>query len=300
MMPIMSRAPARILNFGSLNIDHVYAVEHFVRPGETLNSDRYQIFMGGKGSNQSVALALAGAAVSHAGKLGREGVWLRERLQGYGVDTTFIDIVDGASGHAIIQVDREGENAIILSGGANRMIVADDASRVLRHFERGDYVLLQNEISGIPDIMREAARIAMKIVFNPAPMSRDVASYPLDLVSCFIVNEIEGAELSGADRPNSVLAAMRKRFPKATTVLTLGAQGVLYGDADGTVRVSGVPVKAVDTTSAGDTFIGYFVAETMRGSTPRVALELANRAAAICVTRPGAADSIPKRAEVDR
>jgi ribokinase len=287
-----------ILNFGSLNIDHVYSVDHLVRPGETLGSTRYRVFMGGKGSNQSIALAYAGAQVFHAGKLGRDGVWLKDRLQQSGVNTTLVDITDGPSGHAIIQVNKEGENAIILFGGANRAITPADAVKALSHFIKGDYLLLQNEISATPEILREAARIGLRIFFNPAPMHRDVLDYPLDLVSGFIVNEIEGGELTGETAPARILAAMQRRFPDAMTVLTLGADGVMCTQAGKTVRVPAVPVKAVDTTAAGDTFIGYFLAELLRGSALKAALALACKAAAICVTRPGAADSIPKREEV--
>ena len=289
----------KILNFGSLNIDHVYGVEHFVRPGETMSSTGYRVFMGGKGSNQSIALALAGAPVVHAGKLGADGGWLKDRLAGYGVDTAFVEVVAGASGHALIQVSASGENAIILHGGANQVITAADAARVLAHFGPGDWLLLQNEISALPDIMRQAHDRGLTIAFNPAPMHADVLAYPLDLVRLFVVNEIEAAELSREQEPDRILGAMRERYPRAATVLTLGSAGAAYAGAAGTFQVPAPKVKAVDTTAAGDTFIGYFLAESLRGLEPRRALEVACRAAALCVTRPGAADSIPRRAEVD-
>lgn len=289
----------RILNFGSLNVDHVYRVEHFVRPGETLSSTDYRVFMGGKGSNQSIALALAGAPVSHAGKLGRDGAWIEERLRRFGVDTAFVGIADGASGHAIIQVNAQGENAIILHGGANRAITADDARRVLDHFGAGDWLLLQNEISAVPDIMREARARGMAVAFNPAPMQQSVRQYPLECVDLFVVNEIEAAELCGEREPERVLTVMRQRYPRAATVLTLGSEGAAYAGPEGRCRVPAVKVKAVDTTAAGDTFIGYFLAERLRSVGPEAALKLACRAAALCVTRPGAADSIPRRAEVE-
>lgn len=288
----------RILNFGSLNVDHVYQVDHFVRPGETLASLEYHVFMGGKGSNQSIALALAGAPVVHAGKLGRDGEWLKTRLAGYGVDCRFVDVVEGASGHAIIQVNRGGENAILLHGGANQAITAADGERVLAHFGPGDMLLLQNEISSIPDLMRQAHARGLGVAFNPAPMHAAVTTYPLDLIQWLVVNEVEAAELSGEHSPERILATLRRRFPRMETVLTLGREGAAYAGPDGTIRVPAVPVEAVDTTAAGDTFIGYFLAERLRGAPPRAALELGCRAAAICVTRRGAADSIPRRSEV--
>ncbi len=289
----------RILNYGSLNVDHVYQVDHFVRPGETLSSTGYRVCMGGKGSNQSIALAAAGAPVVHAGKLGRDGAWLKDRLTGYGVDTAFVEVGDGASGHAVIQVNASGENAIILHGGTNRAVTADDAARVLAHFGAGDWLLVQNEISALPDIMRLAHARGLFVALNPAPMHADVLSYPLDRVRLFIVNEVEAAELSGEREPECILRSMRRRFPQAATVLTLGGDGAAYAGPEGTFHVPAVRVKAVDTTAAGDTFIGYFLCERLRGVAPQDALSLACRAAAICVTRHGAADSIPRRAEVD-
>jgi ribokinase len=288
----------KILNFGSLNIDHVYAVDHFVRPGETLASAGYKVFMGGKGSNQSIALARAGAPVWHAGRIGPEGQWLRRRLEKAGVNVRFLADDTEAGGHAIIQVNREGENSIVLYGGANRRIGAGDARKVLRHFSKGDYLLLQNEISSVAEIMRLAAKRGMRIVLNPAPMNAAVRGYPLTLVDTFVVNEIEAGGLTGCRDPEAMLGAMAKRFPMARIVLTLGAAGVLYRHEGAVLRVPAVRVKAVDTTAAGDTFIGYFLAGLARGGDMGGILSTANAAAALCVMRPGAADSIPLRREV--
>ena len=288
----------RVLNFGSINIDHVYRLPHFVRPGETLSSESYSRFGGGKGLNQSIALAHAGAPVVHAGKIGAGDEWLRERLQRSGADVTFVETVDGPSGHAIIQVNRDGENAIILHGGANRRVTSGDGARILEAFGVGDYLLLQNEISAIPDIMLQAAQRGLRIVFNPAPMHADVLAYPLDCVSCFVLNEIEAAGLTGDPDPAESLRALRLRYPHAAVVLTLGDKGALFADECARLQVPALRVKAVDTTAAGDTFIGYFLAETMRGVAAEEALRTACRAAALCVVRPGAADSIPRRDEV--
>jgi ribokinase len=293
----MKRMP-RILNFGSLNIDHVYGVDHFARPGETLCSADYRVFAGGKGNNQSVALARAGAHVWHAGKVGREGAWLRDRLRAAGVHTAGIEVGDTPTGHAIIQVNRQGQNSIVLFGGANRTITAADAARRLEGFSAGDWLLLQNEISGMPAILRMGARCGMKIFFNPAPMDPKVFRYPLRLVTCFCLNETEAEALTGERRPPRVLTVMRRRFPRAAVVLTLGAKGALYGDAQRTVHAPSVRVRAVDTTAAGDTFIGYFLAFLAQGKPVEICLRIANRAAAVCVTRPGAAESIPTRAEL--
>lgn len=267
----------RILNYGSLNIDHVYSVEHFVRPGETMAIDSYEVFPGGKGANQSTALALAGADVAHAGKLGADGAWYKDRLAKAGVDVSYVEIIDGASGHAIIQVNASGENSIILFGGANLKVTAVDAEKVIGAFRAGDYLLLQNEISAMPDIMRRAAKQGMRIVFNPAPMGSVVQSYPLELVSIFVVNEIEGMELSGEKEPARVTDAMRARFPNADVVMTLGGRGVVYASGTGRISLPAHKVTPVDTTGAGDTFLGYFLAEVAAGRDAHAALTTASK-----------------------
>ncbi|MFZ1757481.1 MAG: ribokinase [Caldilineaceae bacterium] len=287
-----------ILNFGSINIDYVYRVPHLVRPGETIASSDYQQFSGGKGFNQSIALARAGAAVSHAGRVGEEGVWLRAQLAAEGAGVEYLEVIDGPSGHALIQVDTDGENAIILFGGANRTFTPDDATAILRHFGPGDWLLLQNEISAMPEILSIAGERGLRVVFNPAPMGPEVLDYPLAGVSIFVVNEVEGEAFTGEKEAEAILAGMRRRFPSATVVLTLGAAGAIYDDGSQRLAVPAQKVEVVDTTGAGDTFIGYLLAGLSAGDDPQTALETATRAAAICVTRPGAAPSIPHRNEI--
>lgn len=289
----------RILNFGSLNIDHVYRVPHFVRPKETLASLAYQRFAGGKGFNQSMALARAGAEVSHAGRIGGDGVWLRDMLSAAGADVAHLQVVETPTGHAIINVTPEGENSIVLYGGANQTITSDDARRVIASFRAGDYLLLQNEISAMPEIMRLAHAQSLQIVFNPAPMEARVLHYPLETVACLLLNEVEGAQFAGVTEPKAILEALRRKFPKMTVILTLGADGVLASEGGPAVHVRPPRVKAVDPTAAGDTFTGYYLAERLRGTAFADAIQTACTAAAICVTRAGAAVSIPTRAEVE-
>lgn len=289
----------RILNFGSLNIDHVYAVDHFVRPGETLAASGYARFCGGKGCNQSIALARAGAKVLHAGKVGKDGEWLRETLSAAGADVSSLIVADDVStGHAIIQVGGDAENSIILFGGANKAIGGGHIDSAISGMSKGDALLLQNEINALPEIMRAASAAGMKIFFNPAPMGPEVKGYPLELVSCFILNEIEGAELSGGGGPDDVLAKLRARFPDSDVLLTLGSKGAVFSGSAGEFSVKAEKVKAVDTTAAGDTFIGYFLAALSEGQGPESAMKLAAKAAAITVTRKGAAESIPFRKEL--
>ncbi len=290
-----------ILVFGSLNIDHVYQVEHLVRPGETLPSAEYRRFQGGKGANQSVALARAGADVFHAGRIGPEGLWLRDAIAAEGVNVTHVGLDNQPTGHAIIQVDPAGENSILLYGGANLTVTSDDAHYVLSHFGEGDWLLLQNEISSLPAIMREASERELTVAFNPAPMTPEVLSYPLDGVSLFVVNQTEGAALAEIEdaSPETVVGALQARFPDAAILLTLGGDGSLYSRGGERIRTPAQAVEAVDTTAAGDTFTGYFLAELLAGESVGQALSLASRAAALCVTRPGAADSIPQRSEIE-
>ena len=290
-----------ILVFGSLNIDHVYQVEHLVRPGETLPSTAYQRFQGGKGANQSVALARAGADVFHAGRIGPEGHWLRDAIGAEGVDVTHVGVDTQATGHAIIQVDATGENSIILFGGANLTVTADDARQVLSHFGEGDWLLLQNEISSLPAILLEAFERGMKVAFNPAPMTTAVQEYPLEHVELFIVNRTEGAALARVETTaaaEEIMATLQSRFQGSAILLTLGCEGALYGREGTSIRRPAEPVEAVDTTAAGDTFIGYFLADFAAGQPVSQCLTAAAKAAALCVTEPGAAASIPRRSQI--
>ncbi len=287
-----------ILNLGSVNIDHVYEVEHFVRPGETLGSSDYQIFSGGKGFNQSIALARAGAKTLHAGRVGHEGDWLIERLKTEGIDTTHLHENETPTGHAIIQVTPAGENAIVLHGGANQALTQADLDAALNSLSPGDYFLTQNETNLVPWALQKARDQKLKIVFNPAPMSAAVRDYPLQLVDLFVLNETEAEGLTGETDPDAILREMLACYPGSATVLTLGSRGAIYFDADQFHQESAPTVEAIDTTAAGDTFIGYFLAEIMQSIDPAQALKQGCRAAALCVTRPGAADSIPTLAEL--
>lgn len=286
----------RILNFGSLNIDTVYRVHHIVRGGETLTSGSLAVFAGGKGANQSVALARAGAEVFHAGRIGPDGTWLLDKLRGDGVDTSLIHVdPDARTGSAFIQVDDAGENAIVLDPGANHGLTRGQIDAALAHFGTGDLLLLQNEVNETPYLITAGKRRGMTVAFNPAPMTPAVKDYPLDDVGLLIVNETEGRDLSGKTIEDEVLAAL----PAKENILTLGVRGVRYAEAGQACHAApGLEVDAIDTTAAGDTFVGYFLAARGEGLSIPDALRLACRAAAICVTRPGAMDTIPARSEI--
>ena len=293
----------RILNFGSLNVDYVYRVPHFLQRGETLLSSNRSVFSGGKGLNQSVALARAGLTVCHAGCIGEEGTLLLHALQASGVDTTFVRVRDDVpSGHTVIQNTDDGDNCILLFGGANRSITKEQIDETLTHFEAGDYLVLQNEINLLDYVMLCAHEKGMHVVLNPSPMDESILKLPLETVTFFFVNEIEASQLTGVSRDDAdaLASALQKQFPQAHVIITLGMNGSRYLFGETCIAQDVYPVQAVDTTAAGDTFTGFFLAGFIEGKTPKEALELASRASAISVTRPGAAPSIPARAEVDR
>jgi ribokinase len=267
----------------------------------------YERFIGGKGNNQSTALGRAGAKVHHGGKIGQDGQAAVELLALSGVDTSRVRSTEVPTGRALIQVDQTGQNCIILFGGANQAISSEDVDFFLEGWGPGDAVLFQNEISALAYAMEKAKKKGLSIYFNPSPADERLAGLPLDAVDCFILNEVEGAILAGLEpgtpelssQADVMLAALRRRFPLAELLLTLGASGARYESPDGTsVSVPAERVRAVDTTAAGDTFTGYFIAARLRGDSPQRAMKEAAAAAAICVQKPGAAASIPFRTEL--
>jgi len=289
----------KILCFGSLNLDLVYQVPHFVRAGETLSSLDFQQHCGGKGLNQSIALSMAGAEVYHAGCIGRGGEILKETLDRFGVNTELVEMKDCMNGHAVIQVDQSGQNCIMLYGGSNQMITPDFADRVLSHFSAGDIIVLQNEISSLDHILSAAHARGIQIALNPSPIDPKLTKMDLRNVRWFLLNEIEGAELSGESDPEKIADSLVRLYPESAFILTLGKRGVIYRDAKQSVSHGIYKVPVVDTTAAGDTFTGYFIACIAEGLTIAEALEKASVASSIAVSRKGAADSIPTREEVD-
>ena len=288
----------KLLDFGSLNIDHTYQLPHLVRPGETLASDSYHKSEGGKGFNQAVALAKAGQEVYLAGAIGQDGLFLRDYLQELGVHTEHLCVLDAPTGHAMIQLDTEGQNCIILFGGTNGMITEAMIDEVLADFGAGDYLLLQNEISHVDSIICAAHAKGMHIILNPSPMSPELLTWPLELVEWFILNEIEGADITGKTEPEEMLDELLRRYPACHVVLTLGERGSVYADAAQRIDQSIVTAHTVDTTAAGDTFTGYFIHALLQGEAIQQALKTAACASAITVSRPGAGRSIPAAEEV--
>jgi len=286
----------KILNFGSLNIDMTYFVDEMASAGKTVASFEFGRNFGGKGLNQSVALARAGANVFHAGKIGSDGTELRDFLSECGADTSFVALSHVPTGSAVIQVDRKGENCIVVYGGANRDISKEYAHEVLSNFNAGDFIVLQNEISNVGFIAAEAHKKGMTVVFNPSPL--DGIDVSLDDVDYLILNETEAAAIFKTDDAEKIRAIIVGEMPHLKAVMTLGSKGAVYIDVGGIVTVGAERVRAVDTTGAGDTFTGYFVGEIALGRDVMTAMKTASRAAGISVTRKGAAASVPKREEL--
>ncbi len=294
----------RVLNFGSLNVDYVYRVAHIMRPGETQQSYGMEVFAGGKGMNQSIAAARAGAEIYHAGMVGKDdGQFLLDICKENHVNTDFIRVMDGKSGHTIIQVDDNAQNCILLYGGSNRMFTKEYVDEVLADFGADDFLILQNETNLLDYIIDKAYEKGMKIILNPSPFDDGLDSCDMSKVSVFLVNEIEGRLLAGKDFEteedgNRLVDAILKVYPKAQVVLTMGDKGAFYGGEEKRYYQKCFPVKAVDTTAAGDTFTGYFVFGLMNGYEIEKSLELAAKAASIAVSRSGAVPSIPVMEEV--
>lgn len=283
-------------------------VKRFVQPGETLSSESLETVLGGKGANQSVALARAGAPVIHLGRVSRSDQWAVDALANFGVDTNSIEHVEESSGHAIIQVDAQGENAIVLHGGANQSFDAKSLATLLKDAQPGDWLLLQNECNALADAFVIAQEKKLKIAFNPAPMNELVASLPLEQCQVLILNEVEALQLAnqgGADSSDysqataELQAELQKRYPECIIVLTLGSKGALLLHDGRCVQANAAQVDVIDSTGAGDTFVGYFLSGLIEELSPEQALQRACAAGALAVTVAGATPSIPSRAEVD-
>lgn len=293
----------RVLNFGSLNLDYVYQVDHFVRPGETLSAASRAVKLGGKGLNQSIALARAGANVAHAGCIGVSGEPLKAQLARDGVDISKLVSVDEMQGHTVIQVNREGENCILLYGGSNQCVTEAQIEDTFAGCAAGDWLVLQNEINNLPAIVDAAHARGMVIALNPSPCDAKLDAVDFGKLSWLLVNEVEAGQISGHDDSEAAWTRLHARYPKLSVLITLGGAGSAAWRVDGggveTARQEAFKVRAVDTTAAGDTYTGYFIAALMAGETLQACMRRASKASSIAVTRLGAADSIPRLAEVE-
>jgi len=283
-----------IYNLGSINADHFYQVPHLPRPGETLAADAFSTGLGGKGINQSVAAALAGSKVVHIGAVGPDGQWAVDRIAGYGIETQHIQRVETPTGHAIINVDAGGENAIVLFSGANNCQSVAQIEQVLGGAKKGDILLLQNETT----LQAEAAKIAhdrgLKVIYSAAPFSVAAVKNVMEYVTILMMNQVESEQLCAG------LETDLASLPVSEVIVTKGSNGAMWlqPETGETSYTPSFPVRPVDTTAAGDTFAGYVAAGLDQGMNVQDAMRRASAAAALKVTRKGTADVIPSADEV--
>lgn len=290
---------AKILNFGSLNIDKIYGLDHIVKEGETISASSYDEGMGGKGLNQSIALKRAGADPIHAGFVGEDdGDILLDYMAENEIDF-LVKKVSGKSGHAIIQVDKNAKNSIIVEAGANKNIDKSYIDQVLAEFDEGDYLLLQNEISNLQYIVDMASKKKMKIFLNPSPVDETIKTIDFNKIDSLILNETEAYELSGCENSDEIIDYFRKNYKDLNLLLTLGKDGGIYSSKDTEIKFSSFKTHAIDTTGAGDTFLGYFLASISKGADLEKSLNIASLAAGLACSKSGAAKSIPSLKEVE-
>ena len=289
----------KVLNIGSMNLDYVYSVDHIVLPGETQSTDGMSTFLGGKGMNQSMALAKAGVEVYHGGMIGEDGQAFLDACKEYGVHADYIRKVEGKTGHTIIQIDKNAQNCILLFAGANNKLTEEYVDEVLSHFEAGDILLLQNEVNMLPYIVEQAFEKGMQIALNPSPFNDKLNEVDMKKVSIFLLNEVEGGQITGLTEPEEVITKMLEMYPHAKIVLTLGKDGAIYAEGQLRYQQPIFKVDAVDTTAAGDTFTGYSLAGLIDGMEIPDILRMSAKASSIAVTRKGAVPSIPYRSEVE-
>ena len=291
----------KLVNLGSLCIDHVYTVNHVAQTGETVASEAYSVFPGGKGLNQSLAAAKAGAAVKHVGCIGEDGRWLKDVLHEGSVDATGVRVIEGSTGHAIIQVDSQGQNAIVIVGGTNRQISPEIRQETFAGMESGDWLLLQNEINDLDTVLAQAASQDVKVAFNVAPVDGREQTYDYEKVGVLFVNEVEANALAGEEDAVASYEKLQDRYPDTTVVLTLGKDGGYCGRKGmESIHYEPYSVDVVDETAAGDSFIGYFMSGLLSDRSLSGVVDLANAAGALAVTQAGAASSIPELADVER
>ena len=283
-----------ILNFGSINIDHVYTVDHFAKPGESITCPQHQVFAGGKGFNQSIAIARSGARIKHVGLVGKDGLWLKDLLNKENANVDFLESREGATGHAIIQVDQKGENCIIIFGGANKTFEKKFIERVFTADKECDKVLLQNEVNQLEYIIEMAHKNKRKIILNPSPFTASLLALPLEKINMLILNEIECQMMGQTENIPLALKNIIKKIPNIEILLTKGKDGVLYAHQETIQEFQAIKVaNPVDTTAAGDTFTGFFLGGLERGLSIQEAIQIGMQAAALCIQKKGAAESIP-------
>jgi ribokinase len=299
-----------VLVIGSLNMDLTVRVERFPRPGETVRGSDLVRAPGGKGANQAVAAARAGARVAMAGAVGGDsfGAELLQVLDREGIDRRHVRVVRGTpTGIAAITVDRSGENHIVISPGANARVTPASLHAIRPLLARAGLLLLQREIpaAAIEAALAAASAAGTRAILNPAPAG--VLPRALQRrVHALIVNEAEAETILGSPVRTSAAAreaaeSLAARTGGGLAIVTRGSRGAWLKDraAGPPVRIAPHRVRALDTTAAGDAFAGAFAARYAAGAGALAAARFAAAAGALAATRPGAIPSLPRRAEIE-
>lgn len=293
-----------VLVFGSVNIDRSFRLPRWIECGETISSLSLTTQAGGKGANQAVSLARAGVSVHLAATIGSDGLWIKEKLDRFGVDTSLVSVKDDTfTGTATILLDDKGRNSIVLYGGGNRENDEEYIRKIFSNFKERDWLVIENEINNLPLIIDSAHERKMRICFNPSPFEDELLSLDWSVFDLIVVNEVEIMQLMKGKKGSwrEILTDARTSFPSSSILLTLGEEGSMFLDRE-SGEITYTPIirtHAVDTTGAGDTFLGYFLSSIIKGEGASDALRRATRAGAIAVSRYGAMDSIPLLSEVD-
>ncbi|PQZ87640.1 MULTISPECIES: ribokinase [Pseudomonas] len=293
--------PAKVVVVGSLNMDLVTRASRLPRAGETLVGQTFSTVSGGKGANQAVAAARLGADVAMVGCVGTDayGTQLREALRVEGIDCQAVGTVEGSSGVALIVVDDSSQNAIVIVAGSNAELTPTSMQAVDAVLQGADVIICQLEVpmDTVGYTLKRGRELGKTVILNPAPASAPLPAEWYASIDYLIPNESEASALSGVtvDCLDSARLAATQLIKAGAgkVIITLGSQGALFADGSGFEHLLAPKVKAVDTTAAGDTFVGGFAAALASGKSEAEAIRFGQAAAALSVTRAGAQPSIP-------
>ena len=282
-----------IYNLGSINIDYFYKLPHLVKPGETLSSKLFYSTLGGKGANQSIAISRAGGEVFHGGLINEKDKEFLKIMKKSKVDTRYVLFSKEPTGHAIVAIDEtNGDNQIILYPSCNNKITKTHVHTFLKNTKNGDWALSQNETNMTEYFFKKASERGLFICYSAAPFIASQTIKLLTLVDLLILNEMEMQELIKEAKTDV------KNLSVPHIIITMGKKGVKYFGKNEEIYVPGKKVDVFDTTGAGDTFLGYFLAFFDKTKNIQSSLDIANSAASIQVTRNGASIAIPNLKEV--
>lgn len=289
----------KILNFGSLNIDYIYQVKEFVVEGETIASTAFNKNIGGKGLNQAIALSRVSNNVYFAGKVGQDGKFLVNELYDNNVNTEYIGVSKKITGHAVIQVNDKGQNCIITHGGANHDMDKQYIDVVIEMFKKGDLLIIQNEVNMVDYIIQKAEHRGLKVIYNPSPLTSVIDNVDFNHLEYLVINLNEGKAITKKTEPLEIIESLHSSYPKLKIILTASENGSYYKDEKESIFVPAHKVKAVDTTCAGDTYLGFFLGGIINKKGIKESMELATKAASIAIGRSGASRTIPTLDELE-